>query len=187
LRLWCYARDTVKVIAGTEIGIQVLDIIVEQPRFICQYGIGRHNGNSRTEILRHQEDRDGGYDDRHRNKQPDGFQRFCSRPAISTRLKDEVCIDSENTIYSASGFGRHHYIPVKAFFERDKGLGAFNAFDLLQFIMQYKTELLDVFADDLGKHAVIACGIIQPHDLGDLFEFFGHAVVQGNFFPGRCR
>src|SRR5579863_622243 len=73
------------------------------------------------------------------------------------------------------------YIAVEVLIQANKGFRAFNSFDLLQFIMQDKTELIDVLADDLGKHAVIAGRVTEPDDLRHLVQFPRDAVVQRAF------
>jgi len=52
------------------------------------------------------------------------------------------------------------HISVKAFLQRNKRFGAFNSLYFLQFIMQYKTKLVNVFTDDLCKHAIVSSCII---------------------------
>ena len=79
------------------------------------------------------------------------------------------------TLYPASFLPlqwSHLHIAVKSFFQGDQCFGPLNAFDLLELIMQHMPELCNIAAYDLYEHAVIARGIIKPHDLGYFAQLF---------------
>jgi hypothetical protein len=76
----------------------------------------------------------------------------------------------------------HLHIPVETFIQRYKGFCSFDAFDLLQLVVKHGPQLGDVLADDLGKHAVIARCIVQPHDLRYFLEVFCNGIVERAFF-----
>src|SRR5438094_826418 len=54
---------------------------------------------------------------------------------------------------------------VEAFFEGNKGFRSFDAFDLLQFVVEDEAELGNVLAYYFSKDAVIAGCVVHSYDL----------------------
>jgi hypothetical protein len=58
--------------------------------------------------------------------------------------------------------------PVDAFVQRDEGFGALDAAHFLDLIVQHFAQVLRVAADDLGKDAVVAGGVMNVYNFGIL-------------------
>src|SRR5579872_3736347 len=61
-------------------------------------------------------------------------------------------------------------IAAEAFVEGDESFGAFDPFYFLQFVVEDKAQLVDVFAGYFGEHAIVTGGVVEADDLGDLLE-----------------
>jgi hypothetical protein len=70
---------------------------------------------------------------------------------------------AERRIRSFKGQG-----PVDAFVQRNECFGTLNARHFLNFVVQHFAQVLRVAADDFGKNAVVAGGIVNVYDLGNL-------------------
>src|ERR1700759_2070647 len=76
---------------------------------------------------------------------------------------------------------KHLNVAAEAFVEGDKGLGAFDPFYFLEFVVEHEAELVYVFAGDLCEHAVVTGGIVEADDLGYFLQFAGDAIIEGAF------
>ena len=72
-------------------------------------------------------------------------------------------------------------VAVEAFVKRDESFSAFYALDFLELIVQYITQLRDVFGNYFKEHAVVAGSIIQPDNFRNFLQVFRHLIIQGLF------
>ena len=83
-----------------------------------------------------------------------GFQKYRDNPKITT----SVYLTKQFVQYLL--FFLHLYIAGETFFQGNKGFRPFYALNFLQFIVQNKPQLVDVFTNNFSKHAVIAGSIV---------------------------
>jgi hypothetical protein len=68
-------------------------------------------------------------------------------------------------------------IAAKALVQRDKGFRTLDPLYFLQLVVKYETELINVLTSYFREHAIIPGRIIEPDDLRDLLQFFGHTII----------